>query len=70
MKKLQYHEIRQGCKLIEYDLKLAGKGKLWVEVYRDDEYEYRALFPDVADWSAVPMTILTHPIHETQTDLS
>ena len=40
------------------------------EVYRDDEYEYRALFPDVADWSQVPMTILTHPIHETQTDLS
>ena len=70
MKKLQYHEIRQGCKLIEYGLKLAGKGKLWVEVYRDDEYEYRALFPDVADWSQVPMTILTHPIHETQNDLS
>jgi hypothetical protein len=66
MKKLQYHEIRESCKLIDYDLKLAGKGKLWVEVYRDDEYEYRALFPDLDDWSAVPMTILTHPIHETQ----
>jgi hypothetical protein len=37
---------------------------------RDKKYEYRALFPDVADWSAIPMTILTHPIHETQTDLS
>ena len=70
MKKLQYHEIRQGCKLIDYDLKLAGKGKLWVEVYRDEHYEYRALFPDVSDWSAVPMTILTHPIHETQTNHS
>lgn len=67
MKKLQYHEIRQSCKLIEYDLKLAGKGKLWVEVYRDDQYEYRALFPDLDNWSSLPMTILTHPIHETQT---
>jgi hypothetical protein len=70
MKKLEYHEIRETCRLIDYDLKLAGKGKLWVEVYRDDQYEYRALFPDVSDWSQVPMTILTHPIHETQTDLS
>lgn len=25
MKKLQYQEIREGCKLIEYDLKLAVK---------------------------------------------
>ena len=70
MKKLEYHEIRQSCKLIDYDLKLAGKSKLWVEVYRDDEYEYRALFPDLDDWSQVPMTILTHPIHETQTNIS
>jgi hypothetical protein len=70
MKKLEYHEIRKTCKLVEYDLKLAGKGKLWVEVYRDELYEYRALFPDVSDWSAVPMTILTHKINETQTDLS
>ena len=69
-RKLEYYEIRQTCKLIDYDLKLAGKGKLWVETYRDDKYEYRALFPDVDNWSAVPMTILTHPIHETQTDLS
>ena len=69
-RKLEYYEIRETCKLIDYDLKLAGKGKLWVEVYRDDKYEYRALFPDVADWSQVPMTILTHPIHETQTDFS
>jgi hypothetical protein len=65
-----YLEIRESCKLIEYDLKLAGKGKLWVEVYRDEEYEYRALFPDVADWSAMPLTILTHKLHETQTNLS
>jgi hypothetical protein len=70
MKKLEYYEIRQTCKLVDYDLKLAGRGKLWVETYRDKKYEYRALFPDVADWSAIPMTILTHPIHETQTDLS
>jgi hypothetical protein len=70
MKKLEYHEIRKTCKLIDYDLKLAGNGKLWIEVYRDDLYEYRALFPDVTDWSAVPMTILTHKINETQTDLS
>ena len=70
MKKLEYYEIRKTCKLIDYELKFAGKGKLWVEVYRDDLYEYRALFPDVSDWSAMPMTILTHPIHETQTDLS
>ena len=68
--KNKYTEIRESCKLVEYDLKLAGKGKLWVEVYRDDEYEYRALFPDLAEWSAMPMTILTHPIHETQTNLS
>lgn len=68
--KTGYLEIRESCKLIEYDLKLAGKGKLWVEVYRDSEYEYRALFPDLADWSAMPMTILTHKLHETQTNLS
>ena len=69
-RKLEYHEIRKTCKLIDYSLQLAGKGKLWVETYRDNKYEYRALFPDVDSWSAVPMTILTHPIHETQTDLS
>ena len=68
--KNKYTEIRETCKLVEYDLKLAGKGKLWVEVYRDDEYEYRALFPDLDDWSSVPMTILTHKLHETQTNLS
>ena len=68
--KTKYSEIRETCKLVEYDLKLAGKGKLWVEVYRDDEYEYRALFPDLDDWSAMPMTILTHKLHETQTNLS
>jgi hypothetical protein len=65
-----YLEIRESCKLVEYDLKLAGKGKLWVEVYRDSEYEYRALFPDLDDWSAMPMTILTHKLHETQTNHS
>jgi hypothetical protein len=70
MKKIFYSEIRETCKLIDYSLQLAGKGKLWIETYRDEKYEYRALFPDVADWSAIPMTILTHPIHETQTDLS
>ena len=68
--KNKYTEIRETCKLVEYDLKLAGKGKLWVEVYRDDQYEYRALFPDLDDWSLMPMTILTHPIHETQPNLS
>lgn len=68
--KNKYTEIRETCKLIDYDLKLAGKGKLWVEVYRDDQYEYRALFPDLDNWSSMPMTILTHPIHETQTNLS
>jgi hypothetical protein len=66
--KTGYLEIRESCKLIEYALKLAGKGKLWVEVYRDDEYEYRALFPDLAEWSAMPLTILTHKLHETQTN--
>ena len=69
-RKLEYHEIRKTCKLIDYSLQLAGKGKLWIETYRDNKYEYRALFPDVDNWSQVPMTILTHPIHETQTDLS
>lgn len=70
MKKLEYNEIRQTCKLVDYDLKLAGKGKLWIEVYRDEQYEYRALFPDLDDWSSMPMTILTHKLHETQTNLS
>jgi hypothetical protein len=65
-----YLEIRESSKLIDYKLLLAGKGKLWVEVYRDSEYEYRALFPDLDDWSAVPMTILTHKLHETQTNHS
>jgi hypothetical protein len=65
-----YLEIRESCKLIDYSLLLAGKGKLWVEVYRDSEYEYRALFPDLADWSAMPLTILTHKLHETQINLS
>lgn len=68
--KNKYTEIRETCQLVEYDLKLAGKGKLWVEVYRDDQYEYRALFPDLECWSSMPMTILTHPIHETQTNHS
>ena len=68
--KNKYTEIRETCKLVEYGLKLAGKGKLWVEVYRDAEYEYRALFPDLDDWSSMPLTILTHPIHETQTNHS
>lgn len=68
--KNKYTEIRETCQLVEYNLKLAGKGKLWVEVYRDAEYEYRALFPDLDEWSSMPMTILTHPIHETQTNHS
>lgn len=68
--KTGYLEIRESCDLVEYDLKLAGKGKLWIEVYRDAEYEYRALFPDLDDWSAMPMTILTQKLHETQINLS
>ena len=68
--KTKYNEIRETCRLIDYSLKLAGKGRLWVEVYQDEQYEYRALFPDLDDWSSVPMTILTHKLHETQTDLS
>ena len=70
LKKLEYYEIRETCKLVDYSLLLAGKGKHWVETYRDEEYEYRALFPDVDSWSAVPMTILTHKLHETQTNHS
>lgn len=65
--KNKYTEIRENSKLIDYSLQLAGKGKLWVEVYRDAEYEYRALFPDLAEWSQMPLTILTHKLHETQT---
>ena len=65
--KNKYTEIRESSKLIDYSLQLAGKGKLWVEVYRDAEYEYRALFPDLAEWSQMPLTILTHTLHETQT---
>lgn len=65
--KLKYSEIRESSKLIDYSLQLAGKGKLWVEVYRDAEYEYRALFPDTDSWSSMPLTILTHKLHETQT---
>ena len=68
--KNKYTEIRKSCRLIDYSLKLAGKGKLWVEVYRDDQYEYRALFPDLAEWSQMPLTILTHKLHETQTNHS
>ena len=65
-----YVEIRETCKLIDYSLQLAGKGKLWVETYRDNQYEYRALFPDLAEWTTMPLTILIHKLHETQTDLS
>ena len=65
-----YLEIRESCKLVGYSLQLAGKGKLWVEVYRDQEYEHRALFPDLDNWSSMPLTILTHKLHETQTDFS
>lgn len=68
--KTGYIEIRESCKLIDYSLQLAGKGKLWVEVYRDDEYEYRALFPDLPEWTSMPLTILTHKLHETQTNHS
>jgi len=68
--KTGYLEIRESCDLVEYDLKFAGKGKLWIEVYRDQEYEYRALFPDLDDWSLMPMTILTQKLHETQPNLS
>lgn len=68
--KTKYSEIRETCKLVEYSLKLAGKGKLWIEVYQDEQYEYRALFPDLDDWSSMPMTILTHKLHETQTNHS
>ena len=68
--KNKYTEIRESCRLIDYSLQLAGKGRLWVEVYRDDQYEYRALFPDLAEWSQMPMTILTHKLHETQTNHS
>jgi len=62
--KTGYQEIRDTCKLISYDLKLAGNGRLWVEAYRDSDYDYYALFPDLDDWGIMPMTITKNKLNE------
>ena len=59
-----YYEIRATSKLIDYDMKFAGKHPIWVETYQDESKTYRAIFsPDST--SHLPSTITTH-----QNDLS
>ena len=59
-----YYEIRETCKLVEYDMKLVGKFPIWVETYQDENNTYRALFSP-GSTSLLPTTITTH-----QNDLS
>lgn len=58
-----YNEIRQTCKLISYEYKLAAKFGLYIETYSDGTTEYCALFsPDKL--SPLPITITQHAIQD------
>lgn len=46
---------------MDYLYRKAGSGDLWIEVYRDDKYEYKALFGS-ASTSHIPMTILRNEL--------
>ena len=51
-----YLEIRATSKLVDYDMKFAGKHPIWVETYKDEDITYRAIFsPESA--SPLPTTI-------------
>jgi hypothetical protein len=51
-----YYEIRATSKLIDYDMKFAGKHPIWIETYKDESKTYRAIFsPD--SLSHLPSTI-------------
>ena len=51
-----YYEIRATSKLIDYDMKFAGKSPIWIETYQDESMTYRAIFsPDST--SHLPSTI-------------
>jgi hypothetical protein len=54
-----YYKIRETSKLIEYDMKFAGKHPIWVETYQDENKVYRAIFSPQAT-SLIPSTITTH----------
>lgn len=60
-----YYEIRETSKLIDYVYKLAAKYALWIEIYQDDLYEYRALFSPTIT-SHLPTTITQVLINEPQ----
>lgn len=60
-----YYEIRATSKLVDYVYKFAAKYALWIEIYQDDLYEYRALFsPNSA--SLLPTTITQVLLNEPQ----
>jgi hypothetical protein len=56
-----YYKIRETSKLIDYDMKFAGKHPIWVETYQDENKLYRAIFSPLST-SLIPSTITTHDL--------
>lgn len=56
-----YNEIRKTCKLIDYLYRKAANGDMWIEVYQNDKYEFRALFSSTST-SHFPMTVTYHEL--------
>lgn len=58
-----YYEIRASSKLIDYDMKFAGKHPIWVETYKDNDTTYRAIFSPEST-SHLPSTITQTHDHD------
>lgn len=56
-----YYGIRETSKLVEYEMKFAGKHPIWVETYQDESKIYRAIFSPESR-SLLPTTITTHDL--------
>lgn len=51
-----YYEIRESCKLVDYELKYAAKNPIWIETYSGCGVTYRAIFSPESQ-SHLPSTI-------------
>lgn len=60
-----YQQIRNTCLLTNYEYKFAAKCALWIEVYQDKTYEYRALFAPQST-NLLPLTITQVLLNECQ----
>lgn len=59
MANLSYNEIIKAGRCIDYNLYYACKTPLWIETWRVDNKDYRAIFSDHPN-ATLPMTITHH----------